>query len=83
MHADCRMVEKDVDMWLTEADKALPAARAAERVKHIEEILRTGFGDNSNGKYIEIHIKTTQTTPLCSPTYYLLLHPLLHLQSYQ
>jgi hypothetical protein len=47
MHADARMVEKDVDIWLTEADKSNPKALAEARIQNIEKIIQQGLGNNS------------------------------------
>lgn len=50
MHADARIVEKDVDIWLTEADKTEPRALANTRIQNIENIIRSAFGDTSKWK---------------------------------
>jgi hypothetical protein len=50
MHADARTVEKDIDIWVSEADKSEPKAVANLRITNIEQIIREAFGDNSKWK---------------------------------
>lgn len=50
MHANARIVEKDVDIWLTEADKTEPKNRAESRIQNIENIIRGAFGETSKWK---------------------------------
>lgn len=50
MHADARIVEKDVDIWLTFADKTEPRANANARIQNVEKIIRRAFGNTSKWK---------------------------------
>lgn len=44
LHADCRIVEKDVAIWCEEALSTEPKDKATQRIANIEAILREGFG---------------------------------------
>lgn len=47
IHADARMVEKDVEVWVEEAQKKNPAL-AKSRLKTLETIIKGAFGEHSN-----------------------------------